>query len=112
YGEPIDADRVVKLAEEAYAAQASRMTTEKLKDALLYRAHRQLIERDAEYKKMAERARRSLDPSSLVALALTREGPAKALALANADVVRAAKLVKERFEAFSDEPTPWMYAML
>jgi hypothetical protein len=111
-GEPIDADRLVKLAEEAYAAHACRTTTEKLKDALLYRAHRQLIERDEEYRKMAERARRSLEPSYLVAVALTRDGSARALALANADVVRAAKLVKERSEAFPDEPTPLAYALL
>jgi hypothetical protein len=112
YGEPVDADQVVKLAEEAYAAHVCRMTTEQLKDALLYRAHRRLIARDQEYKKMAERSRRSLPPPFLVVLALTREGSARALALADADVVRAAKLVKERAEAFPDEPTPWIYAML
>ncbi len=110
--EKIDADRVVKLAEEASTIHPSRATSERLVEALLYRAHRRLLERDANYKKMAERTRRSLDSSHLIALALTRDGSAKALAAADADVLRVCKLLKDRSEAFPDEPSPWMYAML
>ena len=35
-----------------------------------------------------------------------------ALAVANPDVVRACKLLKERSETFPDEPSPWTYTML
>src|SRR5207244_3330211 len=111
-GEEPDADRLVKLAEEARAACQCRSTAQQLAGALLYRAHRQLSERDGEYRQTAEKLRRVLNSSYLIALALTGEGETAKAVAAHPDVVRACKLLKELAEAFLDEPQAWVWAML
>jgi len=111
-GEEPDADRLVKVAEEARAACQCRGTTQQLADALLYRAHRQLNERDGEYRRTATKLRRVLNSSYLVALALTGEGQTAKDAAGHPDVVRACKLLQEMAEAYVDEPQAWVWAML
>ncbi len=111
-GEKVDAARVVALAESARTNCPSRATDDALVDALLHRAHQQLVEREPGYRQMAEKARRSLDASFLVALALTRDGPAREPAAKHPDVVRAGRMLKERSEAYPDEPSAWAMALL
>jgi hypothetical protein len=111
-GERIDAEHVVRLAEEARAACDCMATAEILMSALLHRAHTQLIEREQEYKQLAKRARRSLDSSHLIAVALSREGKAREAALAHPDVKRACQILKDQVAAFPDEPGAWKYVML
>jgi tetratricopeptide (TPR) repeat protein len=111
-GEEVDAARLVRLAEEAHAAAPSRATREALIDALLFRAHRQLIIAKPAYARMAMRARRSLRPRNLVALVLSGKEELCKTAQGLPDVQRAAGLVKEEVETFPDEPTPWACVVL
>jgi hypothetical protein len=111
-GEAGDPERVVALAEEAHAAAPSAATHSALREALLYRASRALARQVPAYQQMATRTRRSLGASYLIAAALSREGPARAAALRNADVQRALQLVRESNERFPDDPGEWSWAML
>jgi hypothetical protein len=105
-GTTVDADRVVRLAEEAHAAAPSRATQNALISALLFRAHRQLIEQEPAYNQLATRVRRALNADYLLAVVLSREGKLRQAALANKDVRRAGELVRERETEFPDEISP------
>ncbi|HKB41724.1 MAG TPA: hypothetical protein VKD72_35190, partial [Gemmataceae bacterium] len=111
-GEEVDADRVVRLTEEAHAAAPSRATQTNLATALLFRAHRQLVKQEPEYAKMASRARRSLDTGYLIAVALDRGGKLREAVLANKDVRRAGELLRDSTATFSDEISPWICVLL
>ena len=107
-----DPERVVALAEEAYAAAPSVATHTGLRDALLYRASRALARQEPDYKQMEARARRALGARYLIAVALSREGKAREAALRNPDVQRALKLVREDNDRLPDDPDEWSWAML
>ncbi|HZY90524.1 MAG TPA: hypothetical protein VFE78_37220 [Gemmataceae bacterium] len=107
-----DPERVVALAEEAYAAAPSVATHTGLRDALLYRANRALARQEPAYSQMEARARRSLGASYLIAAALSRKGKTREAALRNPDVQRAIKLVRESNDRFPDDPDEWSWAML
>lgn len=113
--EDVDADRVVRLAEEAHAAAPSEKTTGQLANALLLRAHRRtLVTRRAEpeYLRATERAQRTLAPGYLVVLTLSRGGKPAAVLAADADVRRAGSLIAELVTALPDGAGPWGYHLL
>jgi tetratricopeptide (TPR) repeat protein len=111
-GGPVDGDEVVRLAEEAHKTAPSLATAQTLEVALLARAHKALAEKEPAYAAMAQRARRSVASSYLIAVALWRPGPARTAALANADVKRVLESVRARAAAFPDDPGEWQWAML
>jgi hypothetical protein len=111
-GEKVDADRVVRLAEEAHAADPAQATQEGLIKALLFRAHVRLVREQPEYAKMEKAVRRSLDSSYLIAVAVERGGKLRDAVVADKDVRRAAELLKDLAAAFPDEPSPWAYILL
>src|SRR5262249_16007838 len=87
-GERVDADGLVQLAEQAQKACPCRATQDTLINALLFRAHRQLVESDPSYKKLAERVQRVIDATHLLGVVLTEEGMPRQAALDNADLKR------------------------
>jgi hypothetical protein len=111
-GAPVDADELVRLAEEAHRAAPSVATAGALEAALLARASRALTGQEPEYAAMAKRARRSLGSTYLVAVALWREGKPREAALANADVKRVLESVRARAARFPDDPGGWQWALL
>ncbi|MBI1917931.1 MAG: hypothetical protein HYS12_24825 [Planctomycetes bacterium] len=111
-GVDVDADRVVRRAEEAHLAAPSRATQGTLVRALLFRAHRQLAGQEPEYNKMATRVRRALDPNYLLAVALSQGGKPRDAALANKDVRRAGELVRESATELPDQISPWACVLL
>ncbi len=111
-GEEVDADRVVRLAEEAHAAAPSVATHNFLVSALLFRAHRQFTRQEPEYHKRATQARRALDPDYLLAVALSQGGRLREAVLANKDVRRAGELLRKSTAEFADEISPWACVML
>ena len=60
YGTAVDADKLVKLADEAHAAAPSDGTEATLSSALAFRAHLALARADKEYAALAERTKRSV----------------------------------------------------
>jgi hypothetical protein len=108
----VDAGSVVALAEEAHAAAPSSATRSALISALLFRASQTLARQETAYGEMVSRAHRSLGPSYLIAVALSRPGKAQEAAKSNPDVQRATDLVKETCSQFPDEPDPWAWAVL
>src|SRR5262249_48243197 len=102
-GENVDANQVVRLAEEAHAAAPSRATQSALVTAILFHAHQQLVKQEPDYAKMASRARRSLSPSYLIAVAISEGGKLRDAVLANKDVRRACEMLKESTATFPDE---------
>ena len=91
-GDPVDTDRVVKLAEQALAEHRCSATHRGLVAALVSRASSQLELAHPKYKSLANAGRRSLSPFEAVLLALER--PAlKELVAKHPDIRRAAQLV-------------------
>lgn len=111
-GEGVDADRVVRLAEEAHAAAPSEKTAGQLANALLLRAHRRAARAAPEYVRVTERGQRTLTPGYLVVVALSRGGKPAALLAADADVRRAGSLVAELVAALPDGAGPWGHLLL
>jgi hypothetical protein len=107
-GWAVDADAVVKLAEEADAAAPSSATRGAVIAALSFRAHRALAAEYRAYAELARKTERSLGSSLLLTYVLGREGPLRDKALANADVKRALAQVK----AFPDNQDPSDWAAL
>jgi tetratricopeptide (TPR) repeat protein len=111
YGEPADADELVKLAEEAHAAAPSAGSESTLESALLFRAHLALIKESPEYAKAAERTRRSVG-NWLVYHVLSSDGPLRAKAAANPDVKRLAEVQVEDFRRDPDGSGPGTWVLL
>jgi hypothetical protein len=109
YGEAVDADELVKLAEEAHAAVPSDGTEATLLSALRFRAHVTLARDNPEYAKLADKTKRSLD-DWLIYYVLAGDGPLRAKAAANADVKRLAALRLEALKLDPDAvgPTVWV----
>jgi hypothetical protein len=110
-GEKIDADALVKLAEEALEAAPSSAVRGTLIQALSFRAHQALIREEPAYAKLATRTERSLG-TLLLTWVLAREGALRDKALANADVKRALALKVEQVKAFPNYPSQANWAML
>lgn len=111
-GLPVDADELVRLAEEADRAATSQGTRRELVGSLLARAGRTLVASNKTYAAWVKRSRRALGHGTLLALALTEGGPLAKAVLKNADVQRAMGLERELLKAFPDESNPWAWALL
>ncbi|VTR92417.1 hypothetical protein : Uncharacterized protein OS=Cystobacter violaceus Cb vi76 GN=Q664_07235 PE=4 SV=1 [Gemmata massiliana] len=109
-GQPVDADELVKLADEAHTAAPSAGAESTLQTALTLRAHLALIRDDAGYAAMAKRTHRSF-ATSLVGYSLTVDGPHRAKALQNADVKRLAVMAEDDFRREPDRATAnaWVF---
>ncbi|MDB5313975.1 MAG: hypothetical protein JWO38_8177 [Gemmataceae bacterium] len=94
YGEPVDADELVKLAEEVHAATPSTGTETTLVTALAFRAHATLTREDAGYAVLADRTKRSFS-TTLVYYVLAADGLHRARAAGNPDVKQLAALALE-----------------
>jgi hypothetical protein len=111
-GVAFDADELVRLAEEAQKAAPSAGTRSTLQTALLARASKALAAQEPEYAAMADKVRRALSSSHLIAVALAREGKPRVAALANADVKRALELARAAAAEFPNDPNEWSWAVL
>jgi hypothetical protein len=100
-GDPVDTDRVVKLAEQALAEHRCSATHRGLVAALVTRASAQLELAHPKYKSLAHAGRRTLSPFEAVLLALER--PAlKELVAKHPDMRRAAELVGQSCSRFPE----------
>jgi tetratricopeptide (TPR) repeat protein len=99
YGLEVDRDPMVKLAEETFAAAPSLSSRWYLIETLLFRAAERLARADAGFARLRDRFARVESTGSLVASALSEDGPLKDLALKDADVIRAIDLVRESYAA-------------
>jgi len=108
-GEPVDADELVRLAEEAHAAAPSDGTEALLRSALLHRAHVTLMKADDGYKARADRTKRSVG-SHLIYHVLATDGPERAKVAANPDVKRLAALQSDAFrrDPSNAGPATWL----
>lgn len=105
-------EELVALADEAYKA-APTFGAEALRiEVLLYRADKLLRNKEPIYAKLAQRARRTLPASYIIAVALFEKGPAHKACLANADVQEVQKLLIDRLKRFPKSTDEWNWAML
>jgi tetratricopeptide (TPR) repeat protein len=102
FGEKVEPDELVKLAEEAHAAAPSDGTISVLAGAVLFRAHLSLTDSEPAYAKLAAKTKRSLG-TWLLYHVLSEDGPLKARVAAHPDVKRLAALAREDFAANPDE---------
>jgi hypothetical protein len=112
FGLPVKTSDLIALAEEADKAAPSLGTRRLLIAVRLFRAHQALVKQEPAYAKMAKLGNRSLGPSYLIAVALSRPGPAQKACLANADVQAVVKLMLKKKEQFPDDYDEWSWAML
>jgi tetratricopeptide (TPR) repeat protein len=111
YGEAVNADGVVQLAENAVAAAPSAATMQARIQALTFRAHQALAKEVPAYGEMARKTARSLGPA-LLAYVLAHDGALCDKALANADVKRAQVLWLQQVRAFPRHPSSTAWAFL
>jgi len=107
----VDVDRLVQLADEAYAAAPSRGSGSTVVSALALRAHQTLARSFPEYASASESVRRSLGPPITVALALSHPTGLGEAARKDPDVIRMADLARQRIGKFPSLRTPWAWAM-
>jgi hypothetical protein len=110
--ESANANELVSLAEEAFAAAPSQGVNGTLMNTLMFRAYQDIARQDPDFATMVKRARRSLSPSYLVALALARGGKRHDAVNANPDVRRIVAMALEDIRKFPDESSPWIWALL
>ena len=111
-GIEIDPEELVRLAEEANQLAPSEGTRSILQTALLERANKALALKDRDYGALANRGRRTLNASYVVAVALWREDKSSAAVLANPDVKRVQEMVRADTQRFPDSPSEWEWIML
>lgn len=111
-GKPADGDEIVRLAEKAHAASPSSGSRTALVNALLQRASQRIAKSLPEFAEFTDQRRRLVSNSSLVTIALSGEGAMRDAALADPDVQRAGKLLKESVEAFPEDASVWHWAVL
>lgn len=111
-GVPLDADALVKLAEEAHAAAPSKATGSTLVAALLARAGRTLEGKEPAYAGLVAKARRALSPSYLIAVGLDQEGKLGEAIRADQDVRRAVALHRQQIAGFPDDASEWSWAVM
>jgi hypothetical protein len=100
-GLPVDADELVKLADEVHTATPSAGTEAVLGAALKLRAHLALIGADAGYAATAKKTQRSFGVG-LLYFALATDSPLRTRVAQNADVKRMAALLEEQFQRDPD----------
>src|SRR5262249_12034698 len=103
---------MVAAAEEAHQAFPSRGTQTARIDALLGRAHQQLIKQNPAYAELARKHQRGLGTHYLIAFALGQEGPMQEACKKNADVARSQQLLKTQCDAFAGDLSEWTWALL
>ncbi len=100
------------LAEEAYAASPSSGSRYGLLHVVALRAVTTLAAQDDQFADFVSRTRRSLWPSLMLAVTLSRGGSLAANVMANDDVERIAILLKQSLRLFPKESDPWKWAFL
>lgn len=110
-GRPVDNDEMVAWAEEAFKAAPSHGSQGTWIDALLARAHRDLMKKDAQFAASAKKHQHWLGNRYLLAIALGNDTTQKAC-LANADVQRACALLKSQCDTYEEDFNEWTWAML
>jgi tetratricopeptide (TPR) repeat protein len=111
-GQDVDVDRVVDLAERAYAAAPSEPTNNTLVGALCLRAGRTLAAQQPAYAEMAAKAERSVGHGYLLATILSREGELRDAAIANPDIQRVTTLSLESLAKFPNGCGPFDWVVL
>jgi tetratricopeptide (TPR) repeat protein len=109
-GQNVDAEEMLKLAEEADKAQSSSGTRSTLSAALLHRIHRRLVTTNAEYAAIAEKTKRTLG-SSVIYWALHEEDWRKIL-LADPEMKRLIEIKRAGLNAFPEACDPWSATLL
>jgi hypothetical protein len=108
-----DADAILALAEEAFAASPSYGTRNLLVSALLIRAGRRLAQSQPAYARMVAKAGPATGHDLLIGIALNGENPLRDEARQDSDVRAAVNLIQG---AYRDDPEywacPWAWSLL
>jgi hypothetical protein len=110
--EAVDADELVRLAEDAHRAAPSLATYGLLTEALMYRAGKKLAADSPEYANATRGTARAAAASYTVALAMGRGDALGKAARENKDVQQAIGLAVARSEAFPEMRGVWEWAVL
>jgi hypothetical protein len=112
YGEPADADQMLKLAEEAHKTAPSYATRWLVIRTLLFRASNSIESQNAAYREMVKRANRSLSVNYLIAIAADRSQELLSVINSNNDVIRARVLIAENVKLIPDTASTLIWALL
>ena len=108
----LDADAMVRSAEDAHLAAPSMATYGALINALMHRASRKLAADYPEYANATRGSGRAASVGSVVALAMGRNDALGKSARDNQDVQRAIALAATRAEAFPESRSCWEWVVL
>jgi hypothetical protein len=113
YDGPVDADKVVALAEEARRIDESASTDALLTAAYLFHAEKALRKTDKDFDQFCAKYRRSLGVSDMLAVAAGEAGTSyQQKVLQDAHVQRALAMLKNEAAAFPDSRATYEWAML
>ena len=109
---PVDLDRLVALAESAYAASPSSNSRWAVINLLATRAHFRLVDSNPSYQQLASPTRRTLSCPTVLALATFQTKELRKAVHEDSDVIEMMKLVRVSTQAFPETPGSWEWAML
>jgi hypothetical protein len=108
---PIDADAIVRLADEADANRSTLTTRMAVAEALSFRGNQTLCASDPDWASQCKACRRMLDARTLAAVALNRSDALGTAARENPDLKRAAELTAALIAEFPGtcDPLDWAF---
>ncbi len=111
-GGEVDADRLVGLAEQAYAAAPSAGSGATLRSALSLRVLEQVKDRDPALSRFITDGRRALDPQEVMILAARAPEPFAAILVEHPDVQRIAAMFIQEAGRFANVWSPNRWALV
>jgi hypothetical protein len=112
YGQTIDADQLVSLAQDAQTLAPCSTSTSMLIDAHLFHAMKDLCRSNADFAAFCAAYHRTLGADDLIAYAASEPGPFQALVLQNAEVKSAIAMMQQQDAQFPDNRSAQEWALL
>lgn len=111
WGQPVDADGLVKLSRKAYAQHPSSATYSTLVDALEARAALRLMKASPAFASDVAKHGRLIDLSTLLGIHINEDPELRRITVADADLVEVMSLVRERDRRYPGRASTWAWVL-
>lgn len=111
WGQPVDADGIVKVARKAYSIHPSAATYSTLVDALEARAALRLMKTHPMFAGDVAKHGRLIDLSTLLGVHINEDPELRRMALGEADLIEVMSLVRERDRRYPARASTWAWVL-
>jgi hypothetical protein len=111
WGQPIDAEAVVRMARRAHAGHPSAGTHSMLMNALEMRAAQRLMKGNAAFANAVAKHGRSIDLSTLMSMHIDEDPEFRRLALADTDLAEVMTLLHDRDRRYPSKASTWAWLL-